>query len=131
MHGATINALGCLLGGPEDDLIRSKHVALTSILFYGIWNKNAVLLTDILYLYTWLNVIYEMWFYFKKNTITFQSVPKSAASKWLLLVNLPYEAKSIVMKISVQVHELLISHVIRTIKKNGRCETCRRTNGQP
>ena len=28
----------CLLGGPEDDLIRSKHVAVTSILFYGIWN---------------------------------------------------------------------------------------------
>ena len=28
----------CLLGVPEDDLIRSEHVALTSILFYGIWN---------------------------------------------------------------------------------------------
>ena len=26
----------CFLGGTEDDLIRSKHVALTSILFYGI-----------------------------------------------------------------------------------------------
>ena len=26
----------CFLGGPEDDLIRSKHVALTSILRYGI-----------------------------------------------------------------------------------------------
>ena len=26
----------CFLGGPEDVLIRSKHVALTSILFYGI-----------------------------------------------------------------------------------------------
>ena len=32
----TYTALGCFLGGTEDDLKRSKHVALTSILFYGI-----------------------------------------------------------------------------------------------
>ena len=35
----------------EDDLIRSKHVALTSTLFYGIRNKNGVLVTDVLYLH--------------------------------------------------------------------------------
>jgi len=60
-----------------------------------------------------------MWFYFKNNTITFQSVPKSAGFKWLLRVNLPYEAKSIFMKINlaVQEHEVLISHVIKIIKK--------------
>jgi hypothetical protein len=28
--------LDFFLGGPDDDLIRPKHVALTSILFYGI-----------------------------------------------------------------------------------------------
>ena len=60
-----------------------------------------------------------MWFYFKKNTITFQSVPKSAGSRWLLRVNLPYEAKSIFTKINlaVQEHEVLVSQVIRIIKK--------------
>jgi len=35
---------------PDDDIIRSKHVALTSILFYGIKNKSVVLLTDVLFL---------------------------------------------------------------------------------
>ena len=34
-----IHKLVCIervLGGPDDDLIRSKHVTLTIILFYGI-----------------------------------------------------------------------------------------------
>lgn len=59
-----------------------------------------------------------MWFYFKNNTITFQSVPKSPGSKRFLHVNLPYEAKSVVKKINlaVQVHQVLISHV-KKIKK--------------
>jgi len=39
-----------------------------------------------------------MWFYFDDNNITFQSVPKSEGSKWLLRVKLPYEAKQLTTK---------------------------------
>ena len=58
-----------------------------------------------------------MWFYFKKNTITFQSVPKSAGSRWLLRVNLPYEAKSIFTKINLAVkeHEVLVLESLKKI----------------
>ena len=33
----------CLLGGPDDDLVRLKHVALTNILFYCILVKCCVI----------------------------------------------------------------------------------------
>jgi len=39
-----------LLGGPEDDLIRSKHVALTKYTIF-VYKKSFVLSTDVLYLY--------------------------------------------------------------------------------
>ena len=50
-HWLVLLTVDLYLGGPEDDLIRSKHVALTSILFYGIQNKYVVLLTGVLTLY--------------------------------------------------------------------------------
>ena len=48
-HNAVKHKQLCFLGGPEDDLIRSKHVALTSIIFYGMYNKNVVLLIYCIY----------------------------------------------------------------------------------
>jgi len=38
----------CLLGGPADDLMRSKHVALTNYTIF-VYKKSVVLSTDVLY----------------------------------------------------------------------------------
>ena len=39
----------CLLGGPEDDLISSKHVALTKYTIF-VYKSSVVLSTEVLYL---------------------------------------------------------------------------------
>ena len=40
----------CLLAGPEDDLVKSKHVALTKYAIF-VYKQSVVLSTEVLYLY--------------------------------------------------------------------------------